>query len=191
MKPALEDGDALLVVDVQNDFCPGGALPVAEGDAVIPILNDWIAAAVDAGVPVIASRDWHPADHVSFQDRGGRWPAHCIQGTTGAAFRDDLRLPPTTMIVTKGDDAKEDAYSAFQGTELDRQLRELGVNRLWVGGLALDYCVKASALDAAAMGNVEVVVIFAATRAVNIDPGDGDSALAELRAAGVRVIEEE
>lgn len=191
MKPLLVDGDALLIVDVQNDFCPGGALAVAGGDAVVPVINQWIAAAIETDVPVIASRDWHPEDHVSFKAQGGPWPAHCVRGTTGAAFRSDLRLPPATIVVTKGNDAMEEAYSAFQGTELERRLRELGVKRLWVGGLALDYCVKASALDAVATGNLEVALILAATRAVNVGPGNGEKAVAELRAAGVRVTEEE
>ncbi len=191
MKPLLVDGDALLIVDVQNDFCPGGALAVAGGDAVVPVINQWIAAAIETDVPVIASRDWHPEDHVSFKAQGGPWPAHCVRGTTGAAFRSDLRLPPATIVVTKGSDAMEEAYSAFQGTELERRLRELGVKRLWVGGLALDYCVKASALDAVATGDLEVALILAATRAVNVEPGNGEKAVAELRAAGVRVTEEE
>ena len=173
MNPLLMDGDALLIVDVQNDFCPGGALAVADGDTVAPVINEWIAAAIEADVPVIASRDWHPEDHVSFKAQGGPWPAHCVQGTTGADFRSDLRLPSATVVVTKGSDAMEEAYSAFQGTELDRRLRELGVKRLWVGGLALDYCVKASALDAMATGDLEVTLIMAATRAVNVEPGDG------------------
>ena len=189
MKPELMDGDAPLIVDVQNDFCPGGALAVGDGDAVVPVLNEWIAAAMEVAVPVIASRDWHPEDHVSFEGQGGPWPPHCVQGTSGAAFREDLRLPPTTIIATKGSDATKEAYSAFEGTELDRQLRELGVGRLWAGGLALDYCVKASALDAAATGDLEVAVILAATRAVDVNPGDGERAVAELRRAGITVIE--
>ncbi len=191
MKPALVEADALLIVDVQNNFCPGGALAVADGNAVVPILNEWIVAAIEADMPVIASRDWHPADHVSFTECGGPWPAHCVQGTTGASFHNDLRLPARTIVATKGTDATEEAYSAFQCTELDRRLRELGARRLLVGGLALDYCVKASALDAVATGDLEVIVILAATRAVNDEPGDGEKAVAELRVAGVRVIEEE
>ena len=181
--------DAVIVVDVQNDFCPGGALAVPEGDKVIGVLNLWIEQAERIGATVVISRDWHPANHCSFLDQGGPWPEHCVQGTTGAAFREDLRLPPATIVLTKGSEAMEEAYSAFQGTELDRRLRELAVERLWVGGLALDYCVKASALDAAAMGGVEVAVILPATRAVNVEPGDGEKAVAALRAAGIRIIE--
>src|SRR5690242_13289968 len=129
--------DALLVVDVQNDFCPGGALEVAEGDAVIPVLNEWISAAEAARVPILASRDWHPAGHVSFKMRGGPWPEHCVQGTTGAEFHPHLKLPPTVEIISKGDTPDRDSYSAFGGTDLAGRLQRLGVQRLWIGGLTL------------------------------------------------------
>ena len=111
MPESLREGDALLVVDVQNDFCPGGALAVPDGDAVITVLNDWIQAAVAASVPIYASRDWHPEDHVSFAERGGPWPRHCVQDTDGAAFHADLDLPAGTVILTKADRPDQDAYS--------------------------------------------------------------------------------
>lgn len=189
MKPRLEDGDALLLVDVQRDFCPGGSLPVADGDAVVPALNDWIDAARDAGCPIFASRDWHPADHVSFEARGGPWPSHCVQGTSGASFHPDLRLPQEAIVVSKATTPDSDVYSAFQGTELARLLRERGVRRLWVGGLATDYCVRASVLDALREG-FEVAVIGNAVRAVNVDADDGARALEEMRRAGATVLEE-
>ncbi len=184
MDTTLTPRDALLVVDVQYDFLPGGALPVPDGDAVIPVLNRWLAAARTGGALVCASRDWHPPHHASFRERGGPWPPHCVQGTPGAAFPPELALPPDAVIIDKGTDPDRDAYSAFQGRpDLAALLRERGVTRLYVGGLALDYCVKASVLDGLAAG-FEVHLIRDATRAVDVQPGDGERALAELRAAG-------
>jgi len=180
--PALKPGDALLIVDVQNDFCPGGALPIAGGDAVVPVLNAWIAAAQQAGVPVAASRDWHPRRHPSFAAEGGPWPEHCVQDTPGAAFRADLALPAETVTVAKGTRFDQDQYSAFDGTGLAELLRRLGVARLWVGGLALDVCVRATALDARRAG-FEVHLIKEAARPVT--PQGGREALVELAAAGV------
>jgi len=146
--PRLQSSDALIVVDVQVDFCPGGALPVKDGAEVVPLLNRWMQAAEEGGAHVFASRDWHPLGHVSFRERGGPWPAHCIQGTIGAAFHPGLRLPSGALVVSKGMDPDRDAYSAFEGTQLADLLRERGVRRVWVGGLALDVCVRATVLDA-------------------------------------------
>ncbi len=184
----LRSGDALLIVDVQNDFCPGGSLPVPQGDAVVPMLNRWIAAAREARVPIFVSRDWHPPGHVSFHDRGGPWPPHCVQNTRGAELHAALELPPEAEILSKGSDPDRDAYSAFGGTDLTERLRLAGVRRLWVGGLALDFCVRASVLDALERG-LEVHLIRDGTRAVDVHPGDGQRALAELEAAGA-VIDE-
>ena len=187
MPESLREGDALLVVDVQNDFCPGGALAVPDGDAVITVLNDWIQAAVAASVPIYASRDWHPEDHVSFAERGGPWPRHCVQDTDGAAFHADLDLPAGTVILTKADRPDQDAYSAFEGTGFAERLRADRVRRLWVGGLALDYCVRASVLDALAGGGLEAHLILAATRPVDVQAGDGARAIAEMEAAGAHI----
>ena len=176
--------DALLLVDVQNDFCPRGALAVADGDAVVPALNAWIAAARQGGARVFASRDWHPPDHLSFAERGGIWPLHCVQNTLGADFHPDLELPNDAVIVTKADTADREAYSAFDSGELAAQLRAAGIRRLWVGGLATDYCVKASVLDATELPALEVHVIADAIRAVDAAPGDGEAALDAMRAAG-------
>jgi nicotinamidase/pyrazinamidase len=182
------DGDGLLIVDVQNDFCAGGALPVPDGDAVVPVLNDWIAAAGEAGVPVFASRDWHPENHSSFQAQGGPWPPHCVQGTPGAAFHPELKLPPDAVVVSKGTDPETDGYSVFAGTDFAARLHERGVSRLWIGGLARDYCVRASALDAIDAG-VEVRVIVPATRGI-AQPEDGaDHALTEMANAGATLDE--
>lgn len=180
----MQQGDALLIVDVQNDFCPDGALGVAEGDHVVPILNRWIAEAQRQNIPIFASRDWHPAGHVSFKERGGPWPPHCVQGTAGAAFRSDLRLPENVQIVSKGSDLDKDSYSAFGGTDLRQRLRESAIRRLWIGGLAQDYCVRETALDAIQEG-LEVRVIVEGTRAVNVHPDDGKRALNDMRRAGV------
>ena len=176
-----QTGDALLVVDLQNDFCPGGALGIHEGDRVIPILNHYIAAAREQGVPVFASRDWHPADHISFKHRGGRWPVHCVQNTPGADFHPDVRLPADVQIISKAHTSDLESYSAFGDTDLSSRLRAKGIRRLWIGGLAQDYCVLQTSLDALKHG-LEVVVIVDATRAVDVH--DGRKALQQIRNAG-------
>ncbi len=144
----LATGDAVLVVDVQNDFCPGGALPIPDGDRVIAPLNDWMEAAVAHGIPVYASRDWHPLGHPSFTTDGGEWPIHCVQDSPGAAFHPELRLAPDALVVTKGTRFDQDQYSVFDQTGFAERLRKDGVRRIWIGGLAQDVCVCASVLDA-------------------------------------------
>ena len=186
--PGAPSVDALIVVDVQYDFCPGGALPIAEGDKVVPVLNEWIAAAEAAGVPVFASRDWHPPNHISFRPRGGPWPPHCIQGTPGAEFHRDLKLPRHTEIISKAGTPDLESYSAFGGTDLAAKLRRHGIQRLWIGGLAQDYCIRETTLDALKEG-FEVHVIVDATRAVNVNPQDGRHALQAIREAGA-ILEE-
>lgn len=178
---ALRTGDALLVVDVQNDFCPGGALPVEEGDRVVPVLNRWLRAARERGIPVYASRDWHPLGHPSFAEAGGPWPVHCVQDTHGAAFHTELELPDDAVLVAKGVRFDVDQYSAFHETGLADRLRRDGVSRLFVAGLALDVCVRATVLDALRAG-LEVRVLVDATRPVAEE--DGRSALQEMEAAG-------
>ncbi|MVF22467.1 nicotinamidase [Methylocaldum sp. BRCS4] len=177
-------GDALIVVDVQNDFCAGGALPVENGDAVVPVLNRWIEAATKANVPVYASRDWHPVGHVSFQESGGPWPPHCLQDSAGALFHPDLKLPDSAIIVTKGVRFDQDQNSAFDQTGLARHLRKAGIRRLWIGGLAEDVCVLATVLDARTEG-FEVMVIRDATRPVT--PQGGEKARREMQDAGAGV----
>jgi nicotinamidase/pyrazinamidase len=184
--------DALVVVDVQNDFCPDGALGVRDGDQVIPVLNRWIARFRALGAPVVLTRDWHPAVTRHFEAWGGVWPPHCVQGTAGAAFHPGLDVPPAAIVVSKGMDPERDAYSAFQahdarGRSLAAVLAAHGVRRVFLGGLATDYCVKATALDAARAG-LRTVVLLDAIRAVDLSPGDGVRALAEMRAAGARVL---
>ncbi len=172
---AMQPGDALVIVDVQNDFCPGGALPIERGDEVVPVLNEWIAAAMDKALPVYASRDWHPAGHISFDERGGPWPPHCLQDSDGADFHPDLKLPATAIKVTKGVRFDQDQYSAFDETGLAGQLRNDGIHRLWVGGLAQDVCVLATVLDACREG-FETHVIMDATRPVNAEGGEDSRA---------------
>jgi nicotinamidase/pyrazinamidase len=179
----MEQGDALLVVDVQNDFCPGGALAVNDGDRVVPVLNHWIKKAQKSKIPIFASRDWHPDGHISFRERGGPWPPHCIQDTPGAAFHPDLNLPTNAEIVNKGYEQDKDSYSAFGGTDLKKRLLRAGIRRLWIGGLTQDYCVRETSLDAMRDG-FEVHVIVDATRAVNVRPDDGRRALEDIQRAG-------
>jgi nicotinamidase/pyrazinamidase len=186
--PGFERGDGLLIVDPQNDFCPGGTLGVAEGDQVMPVLSAWATAASEAGCPVIVSRDWHPARTTHFQAFGGVWPAHCVQGTRGAAFHADLRLPAAAVVVSKGMGETEDAYSAFQartdeGVPLADLLAARAVRHLYVMGLATDYCVKASALGGLERG-LRVSVVQSGCRAVDLQPGDGHAALAAIETAG-------
>jgi len=177
----MQAGDALLVVEMQNDFCPGGALPVEEGDRVVPVLNRWIRAARERGIPVYASRDWHPRGHVSFVEAGGEWPPHCVQDTEGARFHIDLELPDDVVLVTKGVRFDRDQYSAFNETGLETRFRRDGVRRLFVGGLALDVCVRATVLDALRAG-LEVRLLVDATRPLSEE--GGRRALEEMESAG-------
>jgi nicotinamidase/pyrazinamidase len=182
--------DALVLVDVQNDFCPGGALPVPEGDRVVPVLNTLLD---HRELLAVATRDWHPPDHTSFATQGGPWPVHCVAGTPGAGFHPGLhreRLAHMVSIgatVSKATARDQEAYSGFQGTGLAVYLHQHGIRRLFIGGLATDYCVKATALDARQEG-FEVFLLTDAIRAVDVQPGDGDRAIAEMQAAGVTPI---
>ncbi|MCL4466338.1 MAG: nicotinamidase [Chloroflexi bacterium] len=180
--------NALLLVDVQNDFTPGGALGVPGGDEIVPIIDDYIDLAQAARMIIIASRDWHPPETKHFRQWGGTWPPHCVQGTRGAEFRPDLRLPKDAWVVSKGMDPNEDAYSVFQATAPDGApfkdlLQRLWVGRLFIGGLATDYCVLNSVIDAAAIG-VQTTVLADAVRGINLAPGDIERAIAQMVAAG-------
>jgi nicotinamidase/pyrazinamidase len=175
---------ALIVVDVQNDFCPGGALAVPDGDAVVEVVNRLAGEAPF----VVATRDWHPADHGSFAAQGGVWPAHCVRDTPGAQLHPGIDSRQIDVVLDKGRDAELEGYSGFEGTELERLLRDRGVEAVDVAGLALDYCVKATALDARRAG-FDVTVHRGATRAVEVSPRDSERAVEELRAAGVSVVD--
>src|SRR4051812_18282054 len=174
-------GRALVVVDFQNDFAsPGGALSVAGGDRLAPRINELMRSG-DYDL-VVATRDWHPADHGSFTERGGIWPVHCVQDTDGAAPHPELDAAAVDVIVDKGQDPGTDGYSGFDGTYLAELLRERGIDQVTVVGLATDYCVKHTALEALQEG-FAVTVDTPAARAVDVEPGDGDRAPGELRAA--------
>jgi nicotinamidase/pyrazinamidase len=187
------DRAALLIVDVQKDFCPGGSLAVPEGDRVVPVLNRYIADATARGWPVYASRDWHPAVTTHFREYGGEWPPHCVQHTEGATFHPGLRLPPSTIVITKGESPDTPGYSALGGhtpggTTLAAALQEGNIDHLYVGGLATDYCVKQSVLDARRLG-LNVTVLGDAIAGVDVHPGDSTRAIDEMRTAGAEVIE--
>lgn len=180
-------GYALLIVDVQNDFLPGGSLEVPDSDAVVPPLNDCIAVFARKRLPVFASRDWHPIDHCSFRAQGGPWPPHCVAGSYGADFASNLALPLDVVVISKADTLELDAYSAFGGTDLDVRLTAAGIHRLFIGGLATDYCVLNTVLDALVLGYA-VELLTDAVRAVEVTPGDGEYALAEMQNRGAHFV---
>jgi nicotinamidase/pyrazinamidase len=176
--------EALLIIDFQNDFTPGGALGVAGGDEIAGRLNE---LAADPRFEVVAAtRDWHPPDHGSFEQQGGIWPMHCVQGTPGAELHSGLDRSRIDVVVDKGQDPGADGYSGFEATRLEDLLRAHGVDHVTIGGIATDYCVKNTALDALRLG-FGVTVDRDAVRGVEIEPGDSERALDEVRAAGGRV----
>jgi nicotinamidase/pyrazinamidase len=177
--------DALLVIDMQVDFLPGGKLGVPNGHAVLAPVNRLLNLFDSRDFPIYASRDWHPANHCSFAERGGPWPPHCVADTPGAAFSDQLDLPAGAIVVSKGDTADADAYSAFNGTGLAARLRARGVRRVVVCGLATDYCVLNTVVDARENG-FEAIIVPEAMRAVDVAPGDGERAIARMTALGAR-----
>ena len=183
----LQSGDALIIVDVQNDFLPGGSLAVPEGDAVVPVFKRYLAAFAARALPVYATRDWHPPDHCSFKAQGGIWPPHCVAATRGAEFAKDLALPSTAIVISKATTQEADAYSGFGGTDLAARLHAAGARRLLIGGLATDYCVLNTVRDAL-VGGFEVLLLDDAVRAVDVQPGDGTRALAEMHRLGARSV---
>jgi nicotinamidase/pyrazinamidase len=182
---------ALVVVDVQRDFCPGGALAAEGGERILPALNRHIADAGAAGLTVYATRDWHPLETNHFVTSGGRWPPHCVQGTPGAEFHPDLRLPAETIVVSKGTDPDHPGYSAFdgrtpEGMTFAEDLRARQIDRLIVTGIATDYCVKQTVLDARREG-FRVSVLLDAVTGIDAQPGDVGRALDEMSAAGAQL----
>jgi nicotinamidase/pyrazinamidase len=186
MTMTIEACDALLLVDVQDDFMPGGALAVTDGDQIVAPLNALIQAFAARDLPIVATRDWHPPDHCSFKAQGGIWPTHCVATTSGARFHPALLLPAQAHIVSKATRPDWDSYSGFDGTRLAQRLQEQGVKRLLVGGLATDYCVLHTVLDGLAAG-FDIVVLTDGIRAVNVKPGDGAQALERMGAAGAQL----
>ncbi len=174
--------EALIVVDMQRDFMPGGALPVPEGDKIIPIVNECVRKFRERGALIVATRDWHPENHISFREQGGPWPRHCVQNTPGAEFV--VELPEDAVIISKATEPDKEAYSGFEGTNLAEILREKGVKRVYVCGVATEYCVKATALDAVKHG-FETYLLTDAIKGIN--PEDERKALEELQRAGVKL----
>lgn len=174
---------ALIVVDVQNDFCPGGALAVKEGDQVVPVFNRYIEVFEKSHAPIYACRDWHPKNHSSFKEQGGPWPSHCVQETEGARFHPDLKLPANTIVISKGWHQEDDSYSEFESTNLELYLKRQGIRSLFVGGLATDYCVKNTVLDACRLG-FETYLLTDTIRGIDVRKGDSEKAVKEMKKAG-------
>jgi len=181
--PQPDRQSVLLLVHLQNDFCPGGALAVPEGDQVIPVANACIRWFATEGCSIVATRDWHPENHCSFHDQGGPWPPHCVQGSRGSQFHPDLKMPPGTLIVSGATNPKKEAYSGFDGTSLEERLEDLHAQTLFVMGLATEYCVKQTVLDACRLG-FRVVVLEDGIRGINAQAGDAHTALQEMRDSG-------
>jgi len=188
----IQKGDTLSVTDMQNDFLPGGALGVPEGDKIIPYVNRAIALFKKNNLPIFFTRDWHPPDHCSFKDQGGPWPPHCVQNTSGADFSSELNIPEGSTIISKGSEKNSEQYSTLGGRDADGNtesslMKKLGIRRIFIAGLATDYCVLNSVKDALAEG-YEVYVLTDAIRAVDVNPGDGERALEEMIRAGAKTI---
>jgi nicotinamidase/pyrazinamidase len=187
---SLDSKKALLVVDVQNDFCPGGALGIHGGHKIIPILNKCIKFFEKENLPIIVTRDWHPKVTKHFEQFGGVWPEHCVEGSPGAMFHPDIELPKEALVMSKGMDPEKDSYSAFHaidssGMALPNLLKIFGITEIYIGGLATDYCVKYSALDALKDG-LEVFILTDAIAGVDLQPEDSSLALQEMVSIGAK-----
>lgn len=183
-------GDALILVDIQNDFLPGGALAVPKGDEIIEPLNKMISLFEENHLPVFATRDWHPSNHCSFKNNGGPWPPHCLARGPGADFSSSLRLPSSVTVISKGTSPSKDAYSGFEGTKLENLLRSRNIQELFVGGLATDYCVLNTVRDAIRLG-FSVFLYTDGIRAVDVRPDDGERAIQEMEKLGAVLIRTE
>lgn len=183
----IDKDTALIITDVQYDFCPGGALPVEDGDKIIPIFNKYIEKFKRAEGYIFATRDWHPPGHISFKEQGGIWPTHCVQGTEGAEFHKDLNLPEDVIIISKATKRDEEAYSSFKGTELDNILKEKRIRKILIGGLATDYCVKNSIIDALSL-DYEVYFLEDVSKGVDLEEGDSERAINEMVEKGAKKI---
>lgn len=180
-------GDALIVVDVQRDFLPGGNLGVRGGDAVVPVMNRYLEHFRCRKLPLYATRDWHPKDHCSFKAQGGPWPPHCIADSEGAEFADNLDLGEDVWVISKATTIEKDAYSGFEGTDLAERLRKQNVRRLFIGGLATDYCVFNTVKDALKEG-FQVLLLEDGVRGVDVNAGDSEKAINEMHALGARSV---
>ena len=184
-KYGITNSDALLITDIQKDFLPGGSLPVEGGNEIIPVLNAYSKRFADAKAHIFASRDWHPPNHISFKALGGPWPPHCVQETDGAKFSPNLKLPSVAAVISKATNPEHEAYSVFDGTSFAHELKMCEVKRLFIGGLATDYCVVNTALDGRKLG-FEIVALMDATLGINVEPGDVDRAVEAMLKAGVQ-----
>ena len=180
---SLKADDALLIADIQNDFLPGGALGISGGDEIVPVLRTYIQRFCLRALPIFLTRDWHPPTHCSFREQGGLWPAHCVAGSPGSLPPPDFETPASAVVIYKAIDADQEAYSAFQNTALHRHLRAIGVRRLFIGGLATDYCVLNTVKDARASGH-DVCLLMDGIKAVNLKPEDGRKAEQEMTRLG-------
>ena len=183
----LKAGDALLIADVQNDFLPGGALGISGGDEIVPVLLTYIHRFLSKALPIFLTRDWHPANHCSFKSQGGPWPVHCVAGSPGSLPPRAFEAPLSAVIIYKAIDPNEEAYSAFQHTPLHRHLQAVGIQRLFIGGLATDYCVLNTVKDARTLG-YEVYLLIDGIKAVNVRPDDGPEAEQEMIRLGAMPI---
>ncbi len=179
----MNSSDALVIADMQKDFLPGGSLPIEEGDQLIPVINEYIKIFGLAKVRILASRDWHPANHVSFVQQGGPWPPHCVQGSDGAQFDRGLKLPDDVFVISKATNPSKEAYSIFEDTALSEQLKTWRTKRIFISGVATDYCVLNSTLDARKMG-LDVVILSDATRGIDVKSGDVEKAFQTMTKAG-------
>ncbi len=186
-KIRIDNKSGLIIVDVQKDFTPGGALAVPEGDKIIPTINKYIEEFKKAGGKVFATRDWHPENHISFKERGGPWPPHCVQNTEGAEFHPDLKLPEDVEVVSKAYEPDKEAYSGFDGTDLEERLRRYGIEKVFVCGLATDYCVKNTVLDAVSRG-FETFLLTDAIKGIDVNPGDSERAIEEMKQKGAKLL---
>ena len=184
----LKTGDALVAVDIQNDFFGQGSLPVPQAEEVVPVINRYIELFQSKGLPVFATRDWHPQNHSSFKDQGGPWPVHCVAGSKGAEFHKDFHLPDSGVVISAATTVAKDAYSGFEGTDLDNQMKSAGIGRLFIGGLATDYCVLNTVKDGIKHGYT-IFLLEDAIRAVNVNPDDGKKAIEEMVRLGTVPIE--
>jgi nicotinamidase-related amidase len=186
-KIRIDSKSGLIIVDVQKDFTPGGALAVPEGDKIIPTINKYIEEFKKAGGKIFATRDWHPENHISFKERGGPWPPHCVQNTEGAEFHPDLKLPEDVEVVSKAYEPDKEAYSGFDGTDLEERLRRYGIEKVFVCGLATDYCVKNTVLDAVSRG-FETFLLTDAIKGIDVNPGDSERAIEEMKQKGAKLL---
>lgn len=184
----LKTGDALVAVDIQNDFFSQGSLPVPQAEEVVPVINRYIELFQSKALPIFTTRDWHPHNHSSFQEQGGPWPVHCVAGSKGAEFHKGFNLPASGVIISAATTVAKDAYSGFEGTDLNKQMQSEGIGRLFIGGLATDYCVLNTVKDAIKHGYT-VFLLEDAIRAVNVKPDDGEKAVEEMLRLGALPIE--